>query len=102
MRRLLILCLAVPALAGAGEATGTAVLNPEQTAQARKLYLTKCAKCHKLYDPSKYSDPQWEVWMDKMSRKAKLRPEQQEALARYVGQTARQSEAGARGKSAAK
>jgi hypothetical protein len=52
--------------------------------RASKLYITKCARCHKLYDPSAYTDPTWQSWMAKMGRKAKLQPEQTELLSRYI------------------
>jgi hypothetical protein len=51
---------------------------------ARKLYINKCARCHKLYDPASYSDAEWNRWMDKMSRKAKLKPDQKEVLSKYI------------------
>jgi hypothetical protein len=58
---------------------------PEQDAKAaRKLYTSKCARCHKLYDPANYSDSEWRTWMDKMNRKAKLKPDQVELLLRYL------------------
>src|SRR5881628_3580134 len=52
-------------------------------AAARKLYVGKCAKCHKLYNPAKYSDEEWAKWMRKMSKKSKLNPQQQELLSAY-------------------
>ena len=52
--------------------------------QARKLYLLKCAKCHKLYEPSSYSDAEWKGWMKKMIVKSKLRPPQAELVNRYA------------------
>ena len=57
---------------------------PDDPAAGRKLYIAKCARCHKLYDPNSYTDAAWRDWMDKMSRKAKLKPDQQELLAKYV------------------
>ena len=56
----------------------------DERAAARKLYVAKCAKCHKFYDPAKYSDEDWQMWMTKMGKKAKLKPEQQEMLSRYI------------------
>ena len=61
----------------------------DETAAARKLYVAKCAKCHKFYDPAKYSDEDWEMWMKKMSRKARLKPEQAQMLSRYIEETYR-------------
>src|SRR4030088_2027889 len=56
----------------------------DDMAAGRKVYLSKCAKCHKLYDPTKYSDKEWQAWMRKMSRKAKLSPDQQRMLSNYI------------------
>jgi hypothetical protein len=52
--------------------------------RASKLYITKCARCHKLYDPNAYSAREWQTWMAKMSRKAKLQHDQQELLSKYI------------------
>ncbi len=57
---------------------------PEQAAAARKLYLLKCAKCHRFYDPAGYTKPEWETWMRKMSQKARLTSEQTQLLAPYL------------------
>lgn len=62
------------------------LLSAEEEAKARKLYVGKCAKCHKLYDPMRYSDRDWEVWMNKMTRKAKLSPTQAGLLSNYIDQ----------------
>ena len=55
----------------------------------RQLYIAKCAKCHKLYDPASYSDAEWKIWMSKMSRKARLKPQQEQAIVAYVNQELR-------------
>jgi cytochrome c5 len=57
----------------AGEVKGT-----------RKLYTTKCMRCHKSYDPNAYTQPQWDAWMVKMRKKARLGSEQQNLLSRYL------------------
>src|ERR1043166_4722096 len=71
-------------LAGCTGPSPASELPANRTTQPRKLYLTKCAKCHKLYDPAKYSDEQWHKWMVKMSKKSKLTSEQSEMLSRYI------------------
>ncbi len=38
----------------------------------------------KFYDPAGYSEGEWRTWMARMSRKARLKPEQQELLSRYL------------------
>lgn len=64
--------------AGAGELSST------ELKAGRKLYVTKCGRCHKLYDPNNYSDADWREWMDKMSKKSRLKPDQKELLSRYI------------------
>src|ERR1051325_3574029 len=54
------------------QAAHAAGLSPEQTANARQLYLFRCAKCHRFYNPRDYADAAWSEWMAKMSRKAHL------------------------------
>src|SRR5437764_3271834 len=71
-----------------GPAKATDAPGDERSA-ARKLYVAKCAKCHKFYDPAKYSDEDWQMWMGKMSKKAKLSEYQTEILSRYIEDTFR-------------
>jgi hypothetical protein len=42
--------------------------------EGAKIYIRSCGKCHEFYDPSKYTQPQWDKWMVKMRRKSKLKP----------------------------
>jgi Dihaem cytochrome c len=60
----------------------------ESTA-GQKLYVAKCAKCHKFYDPAKYSEADWQMWMMKMSKKAKLKPQQEAEVSRYISENLR-------------
>lgn len=81
--RLQVLGLALAGMIGLGRA---APLPLPDEAAARKLYVNKCAKCHKFYDPAKYSDAQWKIWMGKMSKKSKLTVEQEKLLSGYLEQ----------------
>ena len=56
----------------------------EDLAKAKDVYLTKCAKCHKLYEPQSYEDDAWSVWMNKMKKKAHLSEEQYELIRIYT------------------
>lgn len=67
------------------QSAGAAELSTREQSDARKLYNTKCARCHKFYDPAKYSDAEWTSWMQKMNKKAKLKEAQAELLDRYLG-----------------
>ncbi|MGC8830410.1 MAG: hypothetical protein ACP5TE_11595 [Verrucomicrobiia bacterium] len=52
--------------------------------KARKIYFSKCAKCHKFYEPKDYTDEEWDKWMKSMARKSKLKPDQVEILSRFL------------------
>ena len=75
--------IAVLALLGSSPSQG-GELSAVDLKAARKIYLGKCAKCHKLHDPAKYTDEKWDEWMVKMTKKSKLKPEQAELLPRYI------------------
>jgi hypothetical protein len=72
------------ALAGCAGSSKTTAVDGDPAIAGRKLYVAKCARCHRLYDPGKYSDAEWRQWMVKMSRKARLKTGQEDLLARYV------------------
>jgi mono/diheme cytochrome c family protein len=78
-------------IAAAGCAVPAMGKDSPSTANAagQKLYVAKCAKCHKFYDPAKYSEADWQMWMAKMSKKAKLKPQQEEDLSRYIAENLR-------------
>jgi len=66
------------------DAARVAGLADEEIARAQKLYIAKCARCHKFYDPVKYNDAEWHSWMTKMSKKARLKADQEKLLSRYL------------------
>jgi len=89
MRKILGLQVLGLAFAGGFAPARADLLSAEQLNTAHKLYVVKCAKCHRMYDPAKYSDSQWQAWMVKMNPKAKLKPDQRELLESYIEQTLR-------------
>src|SRR6266487_1499982 len=66
-------------------AASAAGLSPQQISDGASLYNSKCARCHKFYNPADYEEKEWETWMKKMARKSKLTPDQSESLSRYLG-----------------
>lgn len=56
----------------------------EDLAQGQRLYLKKCAKCHRLYDPMKYNDERWDYWMGKMKKKSKLNDKDYALVVAYL------------------
>ena len=71
-------------LAEADGSARAAGLADEEIVAAKQLYLTKCARCHKFYDPANYAAPEWDSWMNKMAKKSKLTPDQHAVLSRYL------------------
>lgn len=43
--------------------------------EGAKIYIRNCGKCHEFYEPSKYTQAEWDKWMTKMRRKSKLKPD---------------------------
>ena len=75
---LLVLVAAASAAAGTDELTG------KEITAGRKVYVAKCAKCHKFYEPKSYNEADWGRWMEAMSRKSKLKTEPDKLLRRYL------------------
>jgi cytochrome c5 len=48
--------------------------------QGYQLYSQKCASCHRLYQPGKYSVSQWNRTLPKMFPKAKITDTEQQVL----------------------
>ena len=84
MRLFLLSCVAAFVLVSCQTEAANVSTIPFQ-GDVQKLYVLKCAKCHELYDPKTYSDADWEMWMNKMRRKSKLKPEQFESIRNYTG-----------------
>ena len=89
MQRLFLHFAALILLAGCAGRLAANDLPADPLASGKKLYVAKCAKCHKFYDPAKYADAEWATWMAKMSRKARLKPDQQALVSQYVEETLR-------------
>jgi mono/diheme cytochrome c family protein len=60
--------LAAAAVASAAAAESDA----EALARGKKIYRSKCSRCHRFYNPASYDDEKWEMWMTKMKQKAHL------------------------------
>lgn len=58
-------------------------LSPE-LAQGKLLYDSKCAKCHDLPNPSKYSKEKWQPIMLRMQKAAKISDAERDLVYNYV------------------
>ena len=56
----------------------------DDIAAGRKLHTAKCARCHKLYDPTGYNQKTWDTWTERMKQKARLNDEQYRQLVAYL------------------
>ena len=65
-------------------AAGAADLTPAEAAVGKRLYVNKCARCHRFYGPAAYDDAAWNGWMVKMKQKARLSDREYAALAAYL------------------
>ena len=72
------------ALGVAHSAAGADELTAKDITAARKIYVAKCAKCHRFYEPTNYAEPDWRAWMEKMEKKSKLNADQRTQLHRYL------------------
>ena len=58
-------------------------LTPEM-AEGKMLYENNCAKCHKLFDPKKFSAEDWKPIVMKMQKKAHLDDMQGQKIYNYL------------------
>lgn len=65
------------------EASKTVALTPELEA-GKKLYDNNCAKCHKLYEPKKFTKEEWAPILVRMGKKAKLDETQMASISNYI------------------
>ncbi|TPG41600.1 cytochrome c [Flavobacterium pectinovorum] len=74
---------ATPATPVVTEAAKTTTLTPE-LAEGKNLYENSCARCHKLFDPKKFSQEDWKPILVKMQKKAKLDDTQMASISNYI------------------
>ncbi|MBF4491986.1 cytochrome c [Flavobacterium sp. MR2016-29] len=58
-------------------------LTPELAA-GKNLYENSCARCHKLYEPKKFSQEEWKPILTRMQKKAHLDDTQMASISNYI------------------
>jgi cytochrome c5 len=58
-------------------------LTPE-LAEGQNLYSNNCAKCHKLYEPKKFTQEEWTPILVRMGKKAHLDGTQMVSITNYI------------------
>jgi cytochrome c5 len=65
------------------EIAKTMALTPELV-EGQSLYSNNCAKCHKLFEPKKFTQEEWHPILIKMQKKAKLDDGQMASITNYI------------------
>jgi len=63
----------------------------EDLQKGRAAYVQKCAGCHNLHTPEQYSPTEWEGYVAYMSEDAKLTPEEQTLITRFLASASARS-----------
>lgn len=63
--------------------TPSVELTPELAA-GKVVYENNCAKCHKLYSPTKFSEQDWKPVLVRMQKKARLDDAQMTEISNYI------------------
>ncbi len=87
MKQTLVIAIAGLTVAWAAAADGP---SSQDLSTGKKLYQTKCARCHKFYNVDNYPDPTWTMWLEQMIAKSRLTSKEADLLKRYL-QTLRPS-----------
>ncbi len=74
---------ATPTAPAVTETAKTKELTPELAA-GKSLYENSCAKCHKLYEPTKFTKEEWQPILVRMQKKAKLDDTNMASITNYI------------------
>ncbi|RUT72030.1 cytochrome c [Flavobacterium cupreum] len=74
---------AEPAAPTATETAKAVTLTPE-LAEGQNLYENNCAKCHKLFEPKKFTREEWTPILVRMGKKAHLDAAQMTSITNYI------------------
>ena len=73
-----------PVAATQSAETAKAVALTPELAEGQNLYSNNCAKCHKLFEPKKFTQEEWQPILVKMQKKAKLDDVQMASITNYI------------------
>ncbi|MEO8238662.1 MAG: cytochrome c [Flavobacterium sp.] len=73
-----------PVAAAQPSETANAVALTPELAEGQTLYSNNCAKCHKLFEPKKFTQEEWHPILVKMQKKAKLDDVQMASITNYI------------------
>ena len=56
----------------------------ENLIEGRELFIGNCGKCHKLYNPTKFTNEEWRKNVNEMQKRAHITDEQKELVYQYL------------------
>lgn len=74
---------ATPATSAVTETVTAVELTPELSA-GKGMYENNCTKCHKLYEPKKFTQEEWAPILVRMQKKAHLDDTQMASITSYI------------------
>ncbi|MHC0440929.1 cytochrome c [Flavobacterium sp. 3-210] len=75
---------ATPPVAPAVTETAKAKELTPELAAGKSLYENSCARCHKLYEPTKFTKEEWQPILVRMQKKAKLDDTNMASITNYI------------------
>ncbi|MDQ6861326.1 MAG: cytochrome c [Verrucomicrobiota bacterium] len=58
--------------------------DPAMVAAGQKLFVARCARCHRLPRPAEHTPEQWSIIVPRMAKRSGLKPEQRDAVLAYL------------------
>jgi hypothetical protein len=68
---------------------------PQGASDPERLYRTKCAACHRPYEPASRTRAEWTAVLGRMSKKAHLTPAETDTIGGFLAAHASDARAGA-------
>ncbi|KFF06217.1 cytochrome c [Flavobacterium reichenbachii] len=75
---------AVAAKDSSAVTTETKVALTPELLEGQNLYSNNCAKCHKLYEPKKFTKEEWQPILVRMQKKAKVDDVNMASITNYI------------------
>lgn len=60
------------------------IFQHESLSAGERLYRAKCRSCHSLVSPQRYSDKEWQYYVEKYAEKSNLTEREKQQILRYL------------------
>ncbi len=62
----------------------TATATYDELVEGRRIYVSKCGSCHRLYTPTQYDHHTWKENIDEMQERSEINEQQKELIYKYL------------------